>query len=83
MPNIKTAISIEIPLFENIKIISENLSISRSKFFALAAQEFIKRHKNKEFFTAINEVYDDSQEQETELTVRMKSNHLAMVKEEW
>jgi metal-responsive CopG/Arc/MetJ family transcriptional regulator len=83
MANIKTAISIERPLFENIKVISENLNISRSKFFALAAQDFIQRYKNKEFFAAINKAYDDLQEPEAKLTNKMKIHHLKAVKEEW
>lgn len=83
MANIKTAISIESPLFENIKIISESLNISRSKFFALAAQEFIQRYKNQEFFAAINKAYDDLQESEADLTAKMKRHHLKVIKEEW
>jgi metal-responsive CopG/Arc/MetJ family transcriptional regulator len=41
MPTIKTAISIEKPIFEQMDVLAKNLKISRSRLFVLAAQEFL------------------------------------------
>ena len=46
MPNIKTAISIEKPIFDQVNDLAKNLKISRSRLFVLAAQEYIQRHNN-------------------------------------
>ena len=48
MASTKTAISIEKSFLDQIDNLSEKLNISRSRFFALAAEEFINRHKAQE-----------------------------------
>ena len=84
MANIKTAISIDKPLFEQVNILAHELNTSRSRIFALAATEFIQRHKNKELFEAINSAYDDIPDvREESLKAVMRSRHLKMVKDQW
>jgi len=83
MPNIKTAISIEKPIFDQVNDLAQNLNISRSRLFVLAAQEFIRRHKNLELLKAINEAYDDLHESETKIIEKMQPCHLKMVKNQW
>lgn len=46
MPNTKTAISIDVSIFEQMDALAKRLSISRSRLFAIAAQEFLQRNKN-------------------------------------
>ena len=82
MPNIKTAISIEKPIFEKMDILAKNLKISRSRVFALAAQEFIQRHKNIELLKSLNDAYDDLPESEP-IVAEMRSSHYKMVKDQW
>ncbi len=82
MPNIKTAISIEKPIFEKMDVLAKNLKISRSRVFALAAQEFIQRHKNIELLKSLNDAYDDLPESEP-IVAEMRSNHYKMVKDQW
>jgi metal-responsive CopG/Arc/MetJ family transcriptional regulator len=82
MPNVKTAISIEKPIFEQMDIIAKNLNISRSRLFAMAAREFIERYNNLELLKLINEAYEDSSETEPMVTM-MHSNHHRMVKDQW
>jgi metal-responsive CopG/Arc/MetJ family transcriptional regulator len=74
MPNVKTAISIEKPIFEQMDIIAKNLNISRSRLFTMAAREFIERYNNLELLKLINEAYEDSSETEPMVTM-MHSNH--------
>ena len=82
MANIKTAISIEKPIFEQMNVLAKDLNISRSRVFALAAQEFIQRHKNIELLKSLNEVYDDLPESEP-IVSKMRSRHYKMVKDLW
>jgi len=82
MPNIKTAISIEKPIFEEMEVLAKNLKISRSRVFALAAQEFIKRHNNMELLKSLNDAYDDLPESEP-IVAEMRSSHYRMVKDQW
>jgi metal-responsive CopG/Arc/MetJ family transcriptional regulator len=84
MGNIKTAISIDKPLFEQVDDLAHELNTSRSRIFALAAIEFIQRHKNQELFEAINSAYDDiPDEKEESLKSVMRARHLKMVKDQW
>ena len=82
MANIKTAISIEKPIFEQMNVLAKDLNISRSRLFALAAQEFIQRHKNIKLFQSLNEAYDDFPESDP-IVSKMRPRHLKMVKEQW
>jgi metal-responsive CopG/Arc/MetJ family transcriptional regulator len=66
MANIKTAISIDKPLFEEVDELAHELNTSRSHIFSLAAQEFINRHKNQKLLQAINEAYVDMPDEKEE-----------------
>ena len=58
-PSVKTAISIDDDLFREVNSLTRKLNISRSKLFALAVDEFIRKHKNKELLAQINRAYAD------------------------
>ena len=84
MANIKTAISISKPLFEKVDNLAHELNTSRSRIFALAATEFIQRHKNQKLLEALNAAYDDIPDvKEESLKSVMRSRHLKMVKDQW
>lgn len=82
MPNIKTAISIEKPIFEKMDMLAKNLKVSRSFIFSQAAKEFIQRHQNNELLEQINKAYDDQSESES-LISKMRSKHRKLVKDQW
>jgi metal-responsive CopG/Arc/MetJ family transcriptional regulator len=84
MANIKTAISIEKPLFDEVEELAEELEVSRSHLFTLAAREFIQRHKNQKLLDAINAACKDSPDiNEEKLRVQMKSKQRRLVKDQW
>ena len=84
MGNVKTAISIDEPLFEQVDNLAHELNTSRSRIFAMAVTEFIQRHKNQRLLEAINAAYDDVPEvKEESLKSMMRSKHLKMVKDQW
>ncbi len=81
---VKTAISLDKALFDKVEALSKQLDISRSHLFALAAQEFIERHKNQQLLQALNEAYDDQPDpQEHALREKMRDQHRRMVKGQW
>ena len=61
---VKTAISLDNSLFEQIEHFAQELKISRSRFFTLAAQEYIKRLETERMVAALNEVYDGTLDEE-------------------
>ena len=82
MPNVKTAISIEKPIFEKMDILAKNLKISRSRLFSMAAKDFIERHKNLELLQSLNQAYEDAPKSESTVT-QMRSRHYNLVKDQW
>ena len=82
MSNVKTAISIEKPVFEQMDDLAKNLKISRSRIYSIAAREFLQRHNNLELLKLINEANEDSPEPDP-MVVLMSSNHYKMVKDQW
>jgi metal-responsive CopG/Arc/MetJ family transcriptional regulator len=82
MPHVKTAISIEKPVFEQMDILAKTLNVSRSRLFTLAAREFIQRHNNIELLKQINDAYEDASDTEPMVTI-MRANHYEMVKDQW
>ncbi len=84
MANMKTAISMEKPLFEQVDALAHELEISRSHLFALAAREFIQHHKNQKLLDAINTAYADLPDSEEQTTQRyMRARHRELVKDQW
>lgn len=85
MANIKTAISIQPTLFEQVDALARELRVSRSRVFTLAVEEFIQRHDNQKLLEDINAAYDDDSSDPEEQTVlqKMRSHHTKLVHGEW
>ncbi len=84
MANIKTAISVQKPLFEAINEIAREMNISRSRFFVIAAEEYIQRLNNIKLLDALNEAYKDSPDQtEKEVLGGMKHLQQEISEGEW
>jgi len=84
MASIKTAISIQKPLFEQVDALAHELQISRSRLFVLAVEDFIQRYQNQKLLEAINAAYDDLPDPE-EQTLRHKKRqqHRQLVEGQW
>lgn len=81
-PPIKTAISIEGPLSDEVDALAQGLEISRSHLFVLAAREFVQRDKSQNVLEALNSAYDDlSYSDEQALQRQMRSRHRKLVKD--
>jgi metal-responsive CopG/Arc/MetJ family transcriptional regulator len=84
MANIKTAISIGKPLFDEVETLTQKMKVSRSHFFTLAATAFIQNLNNQKLLEEINAAYIDSPDSEEEnLRAQMKSKHSRLVKDQW
>jgi metal-responsive CopG/Arc/MetJ family transcriptional regulator len=57
--SVKTAISLPGDLLRKINEMSRDMDVSRSKFFVLAAQEFIKKQENRKLLSRINKAFSD------------------------
>ena len=56
MSSVKTAISVEKSLLDKIDATAKNLSLSRSKFFAVAAENYLYQIETQELIEKLNEV---------------------------
>ena len=84
MANVKTAISIEQPLFEEMEVLAEEMDVSRSYLFALAAREFVQRHKSQKLLDAINSAYGGSPDgTEEKVPPPIRSRHRELVEGQW
>ena len=84
MTSIKTAISIQEPLFEQVETLARELNISRSRVFVLAVEEFIQRHQNRQLLEEINQAYDDVPDTIEQLYLhKTRQHHRKIVEGEW
>ncbi|MBE0699751.1 MAG: hypothetical protein IH586_22725 [Anaerolineaceae bacterium] len=60
MPKAKTAISIDPRLLEETGNVAQELDISRIQMIAQALEDYIRRYRNKQILSQINEAYSDS-----------------------
>jgi metal-responsive CopG/Arc/MetJ family transcriptional regulator len=84
MANVKTAISIQQSLFEQVEALARELHISRSRLFAIAVEDFMQRYENQRLLERINDAYaDTTTPDEQALLRRMRRQQRQMVEGEW
>src|SRR5262245_23506749 len=84
MANVKTAISIQQSLFEQVEALARELHISRSRLFAIAMEDFMQRYENQRLLARINDAYaDTTTPDEQALLRRMRRQQRQMVEGEW
>ncbi|HTY24295.1 MAG TPA: hypothetical protein VMC85_14265 [Desulfomonilaceae bacterium] len=84
MSTVKTAISIEKPLFQQVENLARKMRVSRSRLFVLALEEYMQRRKNRELLEQINAAYaDESDPGEQDLLRKVKRKHRRMVEGQW
>jgi len=59
LSSVKTAISVEKSLLNKIDETAKNLNLSRSKFFAVAAENYLHHIETQELVEKLNEAYGD------------------------
>ena len=70
MTNIKTAVSLDENLFKQVEVAAHEMKVSRSRLFALALEEFLRRRETQQLVASLNEVYSGEPDPEDELALR-------------
>jgi metal-responsive CopG/Arc/MetJ family transcriptional regulator len=84
MANIKTAISLQKSLFEQVEALAREMKVSRSRIFALALEEFIRRYQNQQLLDRINQAYQDTPDPTEQQRLRsMRRQQRRLVEGEW
>jgi metal-responsive CopG/Arc/MetJ family transcriptional regulator len=84
MANIKTAISMQKSLFEQVETLSREMKVSRSRLFVLALEDYLRRYQNLQLFEKINQVYHDAPDAtEQERLRKIRRRHRDVVEGTW
>jgi metal-responsive CopG/Arc/MetJ family transcriptional regulator len=84
MANVKTAISLQKALFERADDMARDMSISRSRLFALALEDYIEKQQNRKMLEQLNRAHADGLDQdEIRLLRAAKKTHRRIVDGEW
>ncbi len=84
MSNVKTAISLQKSLFEQLEALSKQMKVSRSRLLALALEEFIRRRENQQLLKKINQAYEDAPDAAEQMQLRkMRRLHREVVEGDW
>ena len=84
MANVKTAISLQKSLFEQVEALADEMKIPRSRVFELAVEDFVRRHQNRRLLDRINAAYEDTSDSaEATLRRRIRRHHRRIVEGEW
>jgi len=84
MATIKTAISLSDFIYEEMNSLARRLHVPRSQLFALAAEEFLQRHKNKDMVRRINEALNNqSSREDKQWLMAAKRKHRQILDDQW
>ena len=84
MQCVKTAISIETSLFEEVKRLTQEMHLSRSQLVTRAIKDFVQQVRNRQLLEQINRVYSKGASREEEKQQNeMKKRHRRLVEGEW
>jgi antitoxin MazE6 len=84
MQTVKTAVSLQKPLFEEAEELARKMRVSRSRLFVLALEDYIRRQQNRELMAQINAAYSGEPDRaEQALHVKARRTHRRIVEGEW
>jgi metal-responsive CopG/Arc/MetJ family transcriptional regulator len=84
MPTVKTAISLDKELYEEAEALADEQKVSRSRLYALALEEYLRRHESRLMLRELNAVYEAGpDENERALTEGMARQQRRIVEGEW
>ena len=85
MTIIKTAISIQEPLFAQAEELARDLNVSRSRLFVLALENFIREYQDRKLFEQINNACaDDTPDEAEQMRLRQSvRQHRRLLEGEW
>lgn len=83
MATVKTAISIEADLFEQVEHFAHRLHLSRSQVFSQAIQNLVGKKQNLELLARLNQAYAGPQTEELVRAAQHKSKQARLAKGSW
>ena len=84
MQNVKTAISLQKPLFDQAENLARKMKVSRSRLFVLALEDFLHRQQSRDLLTRINAAYADAPDPiEKALRRKARRQHRRLVESTW
>ncbi|MBD2147578.1 ribbon-helix-helix protein, CopG family [Sphaerospermopsis sp. FACHB-1194] len=84
MTSIKTAISIEQSLYDQVNELATAMKIPRSKLFAIAIEEYLHRQKQHQILESINEAYADGLDEPEQIMLEKMRHHQGKIQQkEW
>jgi len=84
MAHVKTAISLDKDLFDQLELLAEEMKISRSRLLGLALEDFLQRRHNQLLLEQLNAAYDDAPDpMERTLLQRMRQTQRQLVENPW
>ena len=83
MANVKTAISIPAPLFAKVERAAKEMSVSRSEFFALAVEDYLRHRESRRLLKKIDIACDGGSQQDETYRTRARRSHRGIVEGEW
>jgi metal-responsive CopG/Arc/MetJ family transcriptional regulator len=84
MASVKTAISLDKSLFERLETLAREMKVTRSRLFAMAVEEFIRRHQNQQLLQELNKAYLDAPDSIEQARLGgMRRLHRKVVDDQW
>lgn len=84
MANIKTAISLQKSLFEQVDTLAREMKVSRSRLFVLALEDYLRRYQNLQLLERINQAYSDAPDAIEQKRLRkIRRQHRKVVEGTW
>ena len=84
MANIKTAISLQKSLFEQVETLAREMKVSRSRLFVLALEDYLRRYQNLQLLERINQAFSDAPDAAEQKRLRkIRRQHRKVVEGTW
>ena len=84
MATVKTAISLEETLFQQVDDVAQKMKVPRSRVFTLALEDFLRRQRNQQLLDRINEAYEDLPDPDDQVRLQtMRREQKRLLKDTW
>jgi predicted transcriptional regulator len=79
----KTAISIDDELLHKADETARSMGLSRSRLFAIAVDDFVKRQRAEQMLRRLNKIYAEPEPGEKRLLKGLKTKFRSTIKDAW
>lgn len=83
MATIKTTLSIDKSLFEQVEALAEELGVPRSRVFAMALEQFLSHHDSNKLLEQLNAVYAKAPSEDESTAVAYRIKHREIIEGTW